>query len=335
MTTTYSDNLRLNMIGTGDQAGVWGVTTNLNLGTLLEAAISGVINVPVTSTLQALTAYEGAADQARQAVIILTGSPGGTATVCLPPADKTYIIKNATNQIVVISAATALNGTTLTGGTTVAMPIGKTTIIECDNTSGTYDVKAGLDYIPNNLSVLGDGTFSGDGAFGGTGSLKLPTGTTLERAGTGIRYNTTTGTYEGYNINTATWGEIGGGGGATGGGLNKAFFENQTEITASYTITTGYNAITAGPVTLVPLDFTASITATTMTVTAVATGTLYVGAVLTGTGVAVGTTITALGTGTGGVGDYTVSPSQSVGSTNITSVTTVTVPVGSNWTVTG
>ena len=331
MTTTYSNNLRLNMIGTGDQAGVWGVTTNLNLGTLLEAAISGVIGVPVTSALQALTAYDGVTDQARQAVIVLTGTPGATATVCLPPANKTYIIKNSTNQIVVISAATALNGTTLTGGTTVAITIGKTTIIICD----AVNVQGGVDYIADDLSVLGDGTFSGNGAFGGTGSLKLPSGTTGERAGTGVRYNTTTGTYEGYNTNTATWGEIGGGGGATGGGLNKAFFENQNVITASYTITAGYNAITAGPVTLVPLDFTGSIAATTLTVTAVTTGTLYVGAVLTGTGITVGTTITALGTGTGGVGNYTVSPSQSVGSTNITSVTTVTVPVGSNWTVTG
>jgi len=325
MATSYSNNLRLNLIGTGDQAGVWGTTTNLNLGTLIEEAIAGVIAVPVTSALQALTAYDGVTDQARQAVLSLTGTPGATATVCLPPADKTYIIKNNTNQIVVISAATALNGTTLTGGTTVAIPIGKTILVICDGTN----VQGGVDYIADDLSVLGDG------AFGGTGSLRLPTGTTGERAGTGIRYNTTTGTYEGYNTNTATWGEIGGGGGATGGGLNKAFFENETQITASYTITNGYNAMTAGPVTLVPLDFTGSIAATTLTVTAVTTGTLYVGAVITGTGITAGTTITALGTGTGGVGNYTVSPSQSVSSTNITSVTSVTIPPGSNWTVVG
>ena len=331
MATSYSNNLRLNLIGTGDQAGVWGVTTNTNLGTLLEAAVAGVVSVPVTSTSQALTAYNGAADQSRQAVVVLTGTPGGAATVYIPPATKIYIIKNSTDQIVTISAATALNGTTATGGSTVAIPINKTVFLACDATN----VVDALTYTASDFQAGGSGTFGGNGSFGGTGSLKLPSGTTLQRAGTGIRYNTTTGTYEGYNTNTATWGEIGGGGGATGGGLNKAFFENQTEITASYTITTGYNAITAGPVTLVPLDFTGSISATTLTVTAVTTGTLYVGAILTGTGVTVGTTITALGTGTGGVGNYTVSPSQSVGSTNITSVTTVTVPVGSNWTVTG
>jgi hypothetical protein len=331
MATTYSNNLRLNLIGTGDQAGVWGVTTNTNLGTLIEAAVAGVVSVPVTSISQALTALNGAADQSRQAVVVLTGTPGGAATVYIPPATKVYIIKNSTNQIVTISAATALNGTTPTGGTTVAIPIGKTVFLACD----AVNVVDAVNYVASDFQSSGSGTFGGNGSFGGTGSLKLPSGTTGQRAGTGIRYNTTTGTYEGYNTNTATWGEIGGGGGATGGGLNKAFFENQTEITASYTITNGYNAMTAGPVTLVPLDFTGSIAATTLTVTAVTTGTLYVGAVITGTGVTVGTTITALGTGTGGVGNYTVSPSQSVGSTNITSVTSVTIPPGSNWTVVG
>lgn len=331
MATTYSNNLRLNLIGTGDQAGVWGVTTNTNLGTLIEAAVAGVVSVPVTSISQALTALNGAADQSRQAVVVLTGTPGGAATVYIPPATKVYIIKNSTNQVVTISAATALNGTTPTGGTTVAIPINKTVFLACD----AVNVVDAVNYVASDFQSSGSGTFGGNGSFNGTGSLKLPTGTTGERAGTGIRYNTTTGTYEGYNTNTATWGEIGGGGGATGGGLNKAFFENETQITASYTITNGYNAMTAGPVTLVPLDFTGSIAATTLTVTAVTTGTLYVGAVITGTGITVGTTITALGTGTGGVGNYTVSPSQSVGSTNITSVTSVTIPPGSNWTVVG
>jgi hypothetical protein len=65
--------------------------------------------------------------------------------------------------------------------------------------------------------------------------------------------------------------------------------------------------------------FTASITGTTMTVTAVTSGTIYVGCLITGTGVLANTTITALGTGSGGVGTYTVSQSQTVVSTTITS----------------
>jgi len=64
--------------------------------------------------------------------------------------------------------------------------------------------------------------------------------------------------------------------------------------------------------------FTGSISGTTLTVTAVASGTIYAGNYITGSGVTAGTYITANGTGTGGAGTYTVSASQTVGSTTIT-----------------
>ena len=66
--------------------------------------------------------------------------------------------------------------------------------------------------------------------------------------------------------------------------------------------------------------FTGSISGTTLTVTAVSAGTVQVGQVISGTGVTAGTTITALGTGTGSTGTYTVSASQIVASTTISTV---------------
>mgnify|MGYP003350649592 CR=1 FL=1 len=71
MASTYS-SLKFELIGTGDQAGVWGSTTNTNLGTLLESAIAGYTSVAVSSANQALTVNNGAADQARYAAIALT-----------------------------------------------------------------------------------------------------------------------------------------------------------------------------------------------------------------------------------------------------------------------
>lgn len=65
--------------------------------------------------------------------------------------------------------------------------------------------------------------------------------------------------------------------------------------------------------------FTGSISGTTLTISAVTDGVLRVGSAISGTGVTAGTTITALGTGTGGAGTYTVSASQTVASTTITS----------------
>ena len=64
---------------------------------------------------------------------------------------------------------------------------------------------------------------------------------------------------------------------------------------------------------------TGSISGTTLTVTAVTNGVLAVGSFISGTGVTAGTYITALGSGTGGAGTYTVSASQTVSSTTITS----------------
>ena len=82
-----------------------------------------------------------------------------------------------------------------------------------------------------------------------TGSANLPVGTTAQRDGTPaagmIRYNSTLGQFEGY---TSTWGAIGGG--ATGGGSDTWAVEHDNTITTSYTIGTGKNVISAGPLTV-------------------------------------------------------------------------------------
>lgn len=75
-----------------------------------------------------------------------------------------------------------------------------------------------------------------------------------------------------------------------------------------------------------PAVFTASISGTTMTVTAVTSGTITVGVGISGTGVTAGTTITALGTGAGGTGTYTISTTQTVASTTISSTAIPTLP---------
>jgi hypothetical protein len=336
MTTTYNNNLRISEIGTGDQAGVWGVTTNYNLGTLLGEAIAGYTAVTISSASQALTALNGASDQSRQAILQLTGTPGANFTLYLPPATKIYVVRNTTANTATISAATALNGTTATGGTTVTVGAGSTTIIFCDANNVRDAINGQLSgnvTIDGNLTVTGNGTFAGNGAFSGTGSLATPTGTTGQRAGTGIRYNTTLSRYEGYDINASAWSTIGGG--ATGGGANQAFYENDQNITASYTIGATKNAMTTGPITITHIEVTGAISGTTLTVSAVTSGVIYIGAVIVGTGVTVGTTITAFGTGTGGVGTYTVSASQTVASTTITSNVVVTVPPTSNWVILG
>ena len=93
-------------------------------------------------------------------------------------------------------------------------------------------------------------TFTGDVTMLSTGYVLIPKGTTAQRPAipvTGeIRYNTDFGQYEGYSA--SGWSQIGGG--ATGGGGDQVFVENGVTVTTSYTLTTGKNAESVGPVTI-------------------------------------------------------------------------------------
>lgn len=86
--------------------------------------------------------------------------------------------------------------------------------------------------------------------FRGTAAIALPPGTTAQRPGSPvngmIRYNTDLVSFEGY-IGSA-WGSVGGG--AKGAVSNPMFYENDTNVTGDYTITSGKNAMSAGPVTV-------------------------------------------------------------------------------------
>lgn len=83
-----------------------------------------------------------------------------------------------------------------------------------------------------------------------SGSVKLPVGTDAERDGSPaagyFRFNSDTDSFEGYN--GSSWGSVGGG--ATGGGNDAVFVENDQTVTTNYTIPTGKNAMSTGPVTI-------------------------------------------------------------------------------------
>ncbi len=97
MASTYSPNLRLELIGTGEQQGTWGTTTNTNLGTLLEEAIGGYASVTVSNLGDTtLTTNNGSADESRNMVINLTGTITAARNVICPAIEKLYVVKNAT-----------------------------------------------------------------------------------------------------------------------------------------------------------------------------------------------------------------------------------------------
>ena len=172
--------------------------------------------------------------------------------------------------------------------------------------------------------------------FSGTGYVQMPVGATTDRPASPsegmFRYNTTLDLFEGYA--NGAWGQVGGAAGATGGGNDEVFIENDQVVTISYTIPSTKNAMTTGPITLGGgFVGTGSIAGTTLTIDSVTSGVVGVGSVILGSGISANTTITVLGTGTGGEGTYTVNNSQSVSLDAITAPVVVTVSTGSRWVV--
>jgi hypothetical protein len=128
MSSTFSSRLRLELIGAGEQSGAWNNTTNTNLGTLIDEAIAGVAPITLSSTTYTLDESNGASDEARQAVLVFSGTPGGVAVITCPTVEKTYIIKNSTSGGNKITVKTAAGGSPVG----VDIPNGSTAVVYTD-----------------------------------------------------------------------------------------------------------------------------------------------------------------------------------------------------------
>ena len=131
MASTYS-SLKIELIGTGDQAGTWGNTTNTNLGTAIEEAITGSANVTFASSNAAIALTDtNAAQTARNLRLNLVGTITSVQTLFVPAIEKQYLVTNGLSNSVIIS-----NGSNATPtGTTVTVPTGRSVVLFNDGTN--------------------------------------------------------------------------------------------------------------------------------------------------------------------------------------------------------
>lgn len=115
MASTYSPLLGIELMGIGDQDNTWGTTNNTNLGTLIEQAIAGTATVDVTAGDVTLTDYNGTSNQARNAILRITGTPGTSRNIITPATSKTYYIINGSDADVVIKTSVS-TGVTIPSG---------------------------------------------------------------------------------------------------------------------------------------------------------------------------------------------------------------------------
>lgn len=275
--TTYSQSLKLTLLANGEGAGTWGQTTNTNLGTLLEQAITGVQSIVMTDADYTLSNLNGASDEARNPVLVVTGTNAAVRDIIAPLVNKQYLVVNNTTGGYDIR----IRGSS---GFTVSIPNGSQVPVYCNGTnffSAEPNYTTGNFTVGGNLAVTGASTFtgavtansvslgnltatgnvsaanfstsgfanaanvvaSGNSQFNGTGALKIPVGTNGQRPtpATGmVRFSSTDVQFEGYN--GSQWTSIGG---AAAGG---AVYENKQSITANYTMSTNYNGESVGPI---------------------------------------------------------------------------------------
>lgn len=176
MSSTYSSNLRLELISSGEQANTWGNTTNTNLGTLLEQAVTGITDVDISAGNITLTALDGAYDQARGAVLAVSGAAGTTRTIFTPAnVSKVYIVDNAASDDVIIS--------TLAAGTPVGVtvPAGTAKLVYTDGTDFYEGSNAADVFTADTVTITGTPSASTDATT--VGAVNTILGSYLPKAG--------------------------------------------------------------------------------------------------------------------------------------------------------
>jgi hypothetical protein len=274
--TSYSTSLKLTLIGDGEQTGTWGSTTNTNFGSLLEQAIVGQTTIVMVNADYTLTNLNGTLDEARNAVIKITGNQNASYNVIVPNIPKLYIVTNSLDS-------SAIAYIKPSGGSVFQIPSGRTMYLY---TNGSTFVA--LDYVAYAQNLVSGGTIT-TGAINCTSltSSGIVTGTTITGTlfsgpGTSLT-GTATSLNIGGNAATATTVSTTVASGATG--TTQTAGDNSTKIATTAYVATAITNLSLG-------------TMSTQNASAVAiTGGTINGVTGTNSGMTVGTVSTTIASG--------------------------------------
>jgi len=285
MATAYTSLLGLALPVTGELSGTWGDTVNNSITSLLDSAVSGTTTLSSDADVT-LTTTTGAANTSRQAVLLWTAGGTVTRNITAPAQSKVYVVINASSstQSIVLRGVGPTTGVTIIQGEKAVCAWNGTDFVKIANISG-----AGVFTTLNctTLTATADSAFTSTGALT---ISKGTTGQRPTAVSGMLRFNTTSTEFEGYNgttwasvggaalsndTSTATnvyplfaaatsgtastlytsnakllykpsTGEFQ----ASEVTASNGLLLNATTVAASYTIGTGYNAMSVGPVTV-------------------------------------------------------------------------------------
>jgi len=259
---TYSTNLALTLMATGEQSNTWGDTTNTNLGTLLEQAISGYVTQAITDGSSAnttITIPNGATGVARNMFIEMTGALTFSTTSLIVPANKKlyFIYNNTTGGFAVTVKVSGQTGVSVPNGKKVVLVSNGTDIVNAENyiaslsvgaltsgrvpyagTSGLLQDSANLTFNGTTLTAAG---FSGPISGVVTSTSITDSGLTSGRvtyAGTaGLLQDSANLTFNGTTLTANTIGAFTLGGTVAGGGnqINNVIIGTTTPLAGAFT----------------------------------------------------------------------------------------------------
>ena len=166
MASTFSTDLALELVATGEKAGLWGSITNTNLQ-ILQQSTSGVIDVAMTaSSDKTLLFSDGATSDGKNIYLKLTGTMTANVSLIIPAsttggtATRVYVIQDATDR-------TTTNKYTLgikTAGSSnpIAVPVGATMLVHSDGTDARLDILQKGNFAITSSSITAYTAVAGD-----------------------------------------------------------------------------------------------------------------------------------------------------------------------------
>ena len=241
--TNFSPLLGLALPTTGDLSGIWGTTVNTSITNLLDSAVAGTTTLSANADVT-LTTTNGSANQARNAVILWTASNGATTRYITAPAQsKAYIVINAGTGTIVVRGAGPTAGVTISSGTKTLIAWNGSDFVSISSTvfSGVISVE-GTSSSGASIRLYED-TDNGTNYIALQAPAALATNVTLtlpDNDGTANQVLATDGS------GVLSWANSGGAIAGADGGI----LINTDVISVNYTIASGTNGMSVGPMTI-------------------------------------------------------------------------------------
>lgn len=201
MASTYTATTGIEKIGSGEQSGTWGTTTNTNFD-IIDRNLNGVGTITLSGTTHTLTSSDGSMSDGHYKVLVLSGSPTGTNTITISPNDqaKLYFVYNNSGETATFSQGS---------GSNVSVSDGNQAIIYADG-AGSGAAVAEIKPVPTSGGVGATQIDKDVQTKSGTASVTLTSTavlTYIKHSGTGT-LSIGQGQYDGQTINITSTGTM-------------------------------------------------------------------------------------------------------------------------------